>query len=272
MNTRALILASVAALMTTGCGGESPVSAPPPRDDIVQAPAPTPSPTPAPSPTPSPTPTPTPTPTPPVTTFSNQDGKTVVVIEGDSISVDYVGFYSGAYRKRHPDYTVHIQSVGGSAIPDLVKRQDRALQLNPDVLTVFIGANDLGAFASADAYFQDLMAYIRPFKERNVKVLVGTNLPCNVASIASFCNQLEANRGPLAKLLKAAVGREIDGVFDFGGDPVIGSYAAAANLQLYKDGLHPTDIGWNGSEGGNDYMLRIYEAAMARVMKSVEGQ
>ncbi len=59
------------------------------------------------------------------------------------------------------------------------------------------------------------MAYITPFREQNVKVVIGTNLPCNLPAQTAYCSQLEANRGPLAALLKAAVGKEINGVFIF---------------------------------------------------------
>ncbi len=71
---------------------------------------------------------------------------TILVAEGDSISVEYGGYYTGAFKARHPDIQMHIKAVGGSGLDMLAKRQNEALALKPDVLTVFIGANDLGNY------------------------------------------------------------------------------------------------------------------------------
>ena len=44
----------------------------------------------------------------------------------------------------------------------------------------------------------------------------------------------------------------------------MGQITATTNLQLYKDGLHPTDRGWNGVSGGggHDYLYEVYRTTL----------
>ena len=247
------------------------------------APSPTPAPvatppagvitTPAPLPSPTPTPAPSPTPSPPAPTPNNSgypdpadDGVTVVVAEGDSISVSYVGYYAGYYKSRHPELTMYIHAVGGSGLNTLETRATAVQTRNPDIVTVFIGANDLVNYSSASAYFDRLMAYVAPFRARGSKVLVATNLPIAFPGNATVTAKHNALRGPLAALLRAAVGSQIDGVVDFEADPIMGHDSAATNLQLFSDGVHPTDRGYGGGMGGHDHLYQIYEKALAKAI------
>lgn len=282
---RRQVLASIGlSLLLSACGGgEAPglgsMTAPALSPTVVASPAPVattnPAPAPAPAPAPSPTPTSTPatasSPTSPAT-FANRDGQTVVVAEGDSISVDYGGYYAGRFKGDHPDISYHIKAVGGSSITTLVARRSEVLGLRPDALTVFVGANDLGGYASGQAYFDALMAYIQPFRDADVKVLIATPLPRNASDNPAFNNASNNHRVELSRLLKEAVGKKIDGVIDFGGDPIVGQLSATTNGQLYSDGLHPTEISFNGAPGGHYYMVRIYDEAMKPILEKIKGQ
>ena len=282
---RRQVFASIGlSLLLSACGGgetsgvgtvsalaPSPTVVASPAAVATTSPAPSPAPAPAPSPTPDSTPAPAASPT-PTATFANRDGRTVVVAEGDSISVDYGGYYAGRFKGDHPDISYHIKAVAGSTITKLVARRSEALSLNPDALTVFVGANDLGGYASGQAYFDALMAYIQPFRDADVKVLIATPLPRNASDNPAFNNVSNANRVELSRLLKEAVGNKIDGVIDFGGDPTVGQLSATTNGQLYSDGLHPTEISFNGAAGGHYYMVRIYEDAMKPILAKIKGQ
>ena len=247
-------------LLLAGCGGDSSVTSAA-KGGVKGKPKPAPTAAPAPTPSPSPSPSPSPTPAP---SSALDDGKTVIVAEGDSISVDYTGYYTGFFRYQHPGVEYHVLAVGGSGITNLVSRRDQVNALNPDFFTVFIGANDLGAYATAQAFVNDILAYVAPIRERGTKVLVATPLPRMVPSEVAYSNNHNLLRDQVSVLLKAEVGKTIDGVIDFGGHPVMGQLTAANNLQLYKDGLHPTDRGWNGviGGGGHDYLSEVYRATL----------
>jgi hypothetical protein len=49
----------------------------------------------------------------------SDDGKTIVVAEGDSISVDYAGYYGGLFKVQHPTLDYRIFAVGGSGLANL---------------------------------------------------------------------------------------------------------------------------------------------------------
>jgi lysophospholipase L1-like esterase len=195
---------------------------------------------------------------------------TIVVAEGDSISVDYGGYYAGYYKLQHPELEYHNLAVGGSGLNTMAKRQEAVQELNPDIVTVFIGANDLGSAPSAQDYFDRLVAYAAPIRARGSKVWIATNLPINFPGNATYTNKHNALRGPVADLLKQAIGKQIDGVIDFGGDPVMGQLTAPMNGQLYHDGVHPTERGFHGGMGGHDYLYAIYEQTMKQALKELD--
>jgi lysophospholipase L1-like esterase len=195
----------------------------------------------------------------------NQDalhlhGPFVIVHEGDSISDDFVGYFAGYFENQHPELDYTNLSVGGSGISTLLARRDAVLALEPDLFTVFIGANDLGAAATAQDFVDDLLDYIAPIRAQGAKVLVGTNLPIYLSGNPTYTAAHNALTDPVADLLNAQVGVTIDGVFDFEASPVMGPAAAAQDTDLYSDGVHPT--GRNGTDGGHDYLYTIYRNAI----------
>ncbi len=265
MRVSVLAAVALASIALAGCeGGGSGGSQNPQGLPLtpIAAPTPVPSPSPSPTPTPAPAPAPTPTPTPAPAPGPLDDGKTVLGIEGDSISVDYVGYYAGYFKQQHPAIEVRNQAVGGSGIGSLVARRDQLIALDPDIVTVFIGANDLGSASSAEAYVEQILAYVAPIRARGTKVLVATNLAISKPANPTYANKHNMLRDPVAALLKQEVGRGIDGVIDFAGHPVIGQLTAPTNTQLFSDGVHPTDRGYRGSTGGHDYLYEVYRLAV----------
>nr|WP_246848159.1 DUF1996 domain-containing protein [Sphingomonas beigongshangi] len=213
------------------------------------------SPAPAPSPTPVSTPTPTPTPAPAALAG--------ILAEGDSISIDWGGSYVGIGKSLRPALAITGKAVGGSRITDtaggngLVQRFAADKALKPAVVTIFIGANDLGdgSYDTPQAWLDALWAYVAGWKATGAKVAVATVLPqCNY----DRHNQRRAIVNPA---IRAAVGSKIDGVLDFAADDALGPDAAACDKSLYKDGLHPTDGGTDLS-GGEGRLARIYIAGL----------
>ncbi len=260
----AMSLVSLAAC-TADEVSQSPVSPP----DAIVVPTPSPSPTPAPTPTPTPVPTPTPSPTPsPIPSGSPlNDGKTIIVAEGDSITSPQAdGVYSGAFKAAHPKIEFYITAVGGSGLNNVLRRQQDDMALKPDILTLFIGANDFGDDPAN--YADRVFKYAEPFRAMGTKVYVATLLP-KAKSDGTISAERNHARRVYAQIIEDAVGTKIDGIIDFGRHEIMGHDGAPLNLQLYKDGLHPTWRGHGGGYGGHDYLLEIYTPIVEKAIKNL---
>lgn len=262
-------------LSLAACGGDGSVStagvmppavivAPTPSPTPTPAPAPPPSPAPTPAPTPSPTPSPSPTP-PPIGTLN--DGVTVVLAEGDSItSPKSASYYASAFARSLTNVTFHNTAVGGSTLKSLIDRRDADLALKPDILTVFVGANDFGP--DAVTYSERVFAYVAPFRALGTKVYIATVLPRNIANDTMTPALRNAERRKYAQIIQAAVGTRIDGIIDFGRAPIVGDDGAPFNTQIFGDGVHPTTISYNGGIGGHDYLLDVYRKVLEPALQA----
>ena len=259
----ALVLAGCGAAQASGSGSVPVVST-----SGTGQPAPTPAPSPTSTPTPAPTPTATPasaptaTPTPIATT--GLDG---VVAEGDSISYFWGGNYTGRYASSHSTVQFHGTAVGGSGIDGLTQRLSGDLALKPAVMTVLIGANDLGGATSAEAWLDALWTYVAAIKATGAKVVVGTVLPLKFPGNPTFTATHNSRRATVNAAIRAAVGAKIDAVADFAADPLMGPDAAATDARLYGDGIHPTDgTGGSGDLDGQGRLAAVYAPVVDRVL------
>lgn len=246
-----LLLASASLLLLAGCQVEQTAEGATPLDPIVGAPTPTPSPAPAPAPTPAPAPAPSPTPAPPPVTTAG-DGKIVVASEGDSISVTWSGNHTGIYKNSRSDIEFHGLAVGGSTLKNLETRLPALLALKPDLVSVFIGANDLLNYPSAQAYATALQSYVGQIRSTGAKVVVSTNLPQHHLNV-DYNAQFNQRRLELATILRSAAWA--DGVADYAADTTMGVDNAAVQLSLFSDGTHPT-------EAGQRVLANIYKPRM----------
>lgn len=211
----------------------------------VVVPGPTPTPTPVPAPAPSPSPTPNPA----------ADGKFIACFEGDSYSVDYLGYFAGKFKGDHPEFTTYILAVGGSGLANLEERRAAMQAKACDFIHVLVAANDLGSYPSAQAYFDREIAYVAPLRAQGSKVVIGSPIPISVPANQPFTDRHNAYRKQLASLLRAAVGTKIDGLVDYANLPQFTDDAAARNPQLMQaDGVHPTEYTFNGAHGGHGYL------------------
>lgn len=231
---------------------------------VVTAPTPKhtpkPKPTPKPTPAPSPTPTPAPAPAPPATPNASLNG---VLAEGDSISLFSPVGYTGLYALSRPSVVFHDTAVGGSVMASLMSRLPSDMALRPTVLTLLIGANDLGGDQSADEWLAGVYAYAAQWRAIGVKVAIGTVLPLQLGSSTSLYAQITSRHNSRRIVvnagLRAAVGTKIDAVIDFAADPQIGTDAAASDKMWYQDGIHPT-------EAGQQRMSTIYTPVVDRLL------
>lgn len=258
-----------------GCGGGgspataavTPVAVVPAAAAVAPAAAATPAPVATPTPEALPAPAPSPT---PVAPPAAGPGPLVVVSEGDSISLMWSGSHTGIYAAAHPSIVFHGNAKGGARINDanggngVVQRLPTLVAQKPTVVTLLIGANDLGdgQYASTGAWLDALWSYVASVKATGAKVAVGTVLPICMPSMQDYTNRNNERRVVVNAAIRDAVGTKIDGVFDLAADPVMGPDAAACDLTLYKDGLHPTE----GKSGGQGRIAAIYTRTVDKLL------
>lgn len=232
------------------CGGDSgPVTA---TTGVV----PSPSPTPAPSQTPlPPTSTPTPTPSPPATVG---DGKIVVVSEGSSSAIAWSGSHTGMFAASRSDIEFHGLAVGGSGVDSMTARRAAVLAVRPDVVSIYIGSNDLGA--DVDGFIAKLKSYVDPIRAEGTRVVICTLLPKQVANV-TYSNEFNAVRKVFNDKIKRVTW--VDGIADFGNHPIMGEDSAPFNTIYFAlDGQHMT-------EEGQRQIYALYKPAMDKLVADV---
>jgi len=112
-------------------------------------------------------------------------GPIVYVALGDSTGFG-VGAREGGYVKRlfdrinerRPTSTLLNLCVSGATTDDLVREQlDRAVELNPDLVTVGIGINDIGHGLTLEQFSTNYETILSTLKEKTHAQIVVTNLP-----------------------------------------------------------------------------------------------
>ncbi|HET6973294.1 MAG TPA: SGNH/GDSL hydrolase family protein [Pyrinomonadaceae bacterium] len=112
-------------------------------------------------------------------------GPIIYVALGDSTGYG-VGARDGGYVKRlfdrinerRPTSTLLNLCVSGATTDDLVRGQlDRAVELNPDLVTVGIGINDIGHGLTLEQFSKNYETILSTLKEKTHAQIVVTNLP-----------------------------------------------------------------------------------------------
>lgn len=151
----------------------------------------------------------------------------------------------------------------------LEARKSVVLSAQPKVATVFDCANDMLSYATAQDFVTVLFSYVADIRATGAKVAVATCLPQQVPSQPTNNTRFNARRVEVNNLIRTGVSAgKADAVIDFAADPVMGPDAAAADLTLYKDGLHPTD-GCGPGCGGQGKLATIYKAAVDRLLATI---
>jgi lysophospholipase L1-like esterase len=189
-----------------------------------------------------------------------------VMFDGDSIvsagTSPTVLFYNGFTKQvttRLPPYVaVYNAGSGGSQIQTKAANyaatglHDLVIAYS-DRRVVFLlaGTNDLtiGARTAAQIY-ADIQTYAGLVRADGGKIIVSTILP-NSAWDATQ----QTTRNTLNTSIRTNWASFADGLADFALDPVMGPQAAASDLTLYLDGLHPTEL-------GNRYLAQVALSAI----------
>ena len=112
-------------------------------------------------------------------------GPIVYVALGDSTGAG-VGAREGGYVKRlfnriveqRPGSTLQNLCVSGATTADVVRGQlQRAVELNPDLVTVGIGINDIGHGLTIDQFAENYERILSTLKEKTHAQIIVTNIP-----------------------------------------------------------------------------------------------
>ena len=185
------------------------------------------------------------------------DGVTVVVAEGSSSAVTYDPYFNGRYRSKGGFDEWHAAAKGGSGVHGLTKRIDRVKLKNADVVSIYIGVNDLSSFDTTTEFSEKLKSYASQLRSRGTKVLAFT-LPNRLVK-----GQIDERHNEMRKELSAILKKAdwIDGYADFAGHPVMGADSAPLDTNLFRDGVHATNY-------GHSLYFEAYEPAMDRVLSA----
>ena len=181
-------------------------------------------------------------------------GPIVYVALGDSTGAG-VGATEGGYparlfkqiEVRRPGSTLSNLSVSGATTADLLRDQlERGVAMNPDLVTVGIGINDIGHGLTLEQFSKNYEEILSTLKEKTHAQILVTNLP-DVSSapripnvmrsvyqqqIVQFCQRLEeiANR---------------HGVILFDIFSITKDELPAHPEYFSNDGFHPSDEGYD---------------------------
>ena len=187
----------------------------------------------------------------------SKDGQLVVVSEGDSIGIAFGGSFHAQYRSSRSDIDEwHAMAIGGSSIKSARARIGKVLMKNPDIVSLYIGSNDLGGYGSAAAFTAEVEAYATALRQRGIKLFVFT-LPNRITNTVA----LDTNHNILRKQLAAVYSSAswVDGFADVAAEPGVGADNAPNDRALFSDGLHPT-------EAGHALIYKLYKPAFDRAM------
>jgi lysophospholipase L1-like esterase len=151
--------------------------------------------------------------------------------------------YTGLYMSSHPNVSTCLLATGGHSIRNLTADVSTVTNCNAEVVTVFIGANDLftgNPAANAQVFLNDLWSYTDKLRAQGFKVAVGTILPNGMTQYPAAHSAFVQKRPVVNAAIRGAVGTHIDAVIDFAADPRIGDDADALDRSLYPDGQHPS--------------------------------
>lgn len=114
-----------------------------------------------------------------------------------------------------------------------------------NVCHVFSGTNDIAANGTAAALEPITSALCTAIKSGGInKLIVATMLPRNGGfSAGQDANGFETQRQLYNTWLRANYLSFADALADYGGDATMGPQAAASNVSLYADGIHPSQTG-----------------------------
>lgn len=193
----------------------------------------------------------------------------VLAFEGDSISVwelKQLNFVGLTQTNKTPYFTSPVFATGGATISTLSARAattDAAIvtaRAPYNILTVFIGANDLTAGTSAASIFSQLKTYLSARRAAGWKVVASTMLPSNYLACAS--SGCEATRLSVNTSIRGDTSF-YDALADIGDTATtMGNISNNSNITYYTqpDGVHPQE------PDGHNLLAPYFETAIGTLL------
>jgi hypothetical protein len=152
------------------------------------------------------------------------------------------------------------EAVGGTGINNVTgARLAAALAVNARKVVIFFGANDLSNIAlypTETDWFNAELALAATLRAGGSKVYLGT--------VLFQCNATEHNRRAkvVNALIRAEVGKRIDGVADYASDAILSVDGAMCSPDNSTDGVHLWDQTVPGKVDGQSRLEVFDEAAL----------
>jgi len=180
-------------------------------------------------------------------------GPIVYVALGDSTGYG-VGAREGGYVKRlfdrinerRPTSTLQNLCVSGATTDDVVRGQlDRAVELNPDLVTVGIGINDIGHGLTLEQFSKNYETILSTLKEKTHAQIVVTNIP-DVSSAPRIPDSMRSTyQRQIDQFCKRLVEiAERHGVTIFDIYTITKNELPSHPEYFSNDGFHPSDEGY----------------------------
>ena len=180
-------------------------------------------------------------------------GPLVYVALGDSTGYG-VGAREGGYVKRlfnriverRPESTLQNLCVSGATTDDVIRGQlDRAVALNPDLVTVGIGINDVGHGLTLEQFSKNYEQILSTLKEKTHAQIVVTNLP-DVSSAPRIPNSMRSvYQRQIDQFCQRLVEiAERHGVTIFDIYSITKDELPSHPEYFSSDGFHPSDTGY----------------------------
>jgi lysophospholipase L1-like esterase len=180
-------------------------------------------------------------------------GPIVYVALGDSTGAG-VGASDGGYvarlfkrlEERRPQSKLSNLCVSGSTTADVVRNQlERGVALNPDLVTIGIGINDIGHGLTLEQFSKNFDQILSTLKEKTHATIVVTNLP-DISSAPRIPNsmrsQYQRQIDEFCKRLEEIASKHGVTIFDI---YTITKQELPAHPEYFSaDGFHPSDAGY----------------------------
>jgi lysophospholipase L1-like esterase len=180
-------------------------------------------------------------------------GPILYVALGDSTGAG-VGARDGGYvarlfkrlEERRPESKLSNLCVSGATTADLVRDQsDRGVTLNPDLVTVGIGINDIGHGLTLEQFSSNFEQILSTLKEKTHATIVVTNLP-DISSApripSSMRSEYQQQIEEFCKRLEEIANRHGVTIFDV---YTITKQELPSHPEYFSaDGFHPSDQGY----------------------------
>jgi lysophospholipase L1-like esterase len=180
-------------------------------------------------------------------------GPIVYVALGDSTGAG-VGARDGGYvarlfkrlEERRPQSKLSNLCVSGSTTADVVRNQlERGVALNPDLVTIGIGINDIGHGLTLEQFSKNFDQILSTLKEKTHATIVVTNLP-DISSAPRIPNsmrsQYQRQIDEFCKRLEEIASKHGVTIFDI---YTITKQELPAHPEYFSaDGFHPSDAGY----------------------------